>query len=121
MANSHASFSIYTVIIIALIGLSYLGYREINTYIQRKSFKKLHNCEPEFHELPKKDPVMSLDFLVKVIGAAKKQKLLEFFDSLFYEVGRTYTQRTLCKTHLNLHTSESENFKCVLSTRFEDW
>ncbi|KAL7910137.1 cytochrome P450 [Trichoderma velutinum] len=68
---------------------------------------------------PHRDPILGLDILRISVKALKEYKLLELWDQLLNTYNGTYWFSSTGKWMLI--TSEPENFKALLSTRFEDW
>ncbi|KAK4063479.1 uncharacterized protein Triagg1_9356 [Trichoderma aggressivum f. europaeum] len=67
---------------------------------------------------PHRDPILGLDILRISVKALKEYKLLELWDKLLNTYG-TYWFNSTGKWMLI--TTEPENLKALLSTRFEDW
>ncbi|KAH6605190.1 hypothetical protein Trco_006897 [Trichoderma cornu-damae] len=68
---------------------------------------------------PHRDPIFGLDLLRVTAKALKEYRLLQMWDDLLHNFGGTYWFNAMGKWMVL--TSEPENFKAILSTRFEDW
>ncbi|EHK18878.1 uncharacterized protein TRIVIDRAFT_210109 [Trichoderma virens Gv29-8] len=68
---------------------------------------------------PHRDPILGLDMLSISVKALKEYRLLQLWDDLLKTYNGTYWFSSMGKWMLI--TSEPENLKTLLSTRFEDW
>jgi len=115
-AQHPTSAAITFVTAIAL--LSYYAYSQYYLNHTRRAFKLRHGCQPPASEMTGAGP-LGLVNLYKVIKKKNQNKLLEFFDERHTELGSTYVDANVMRKLVV--TNDSENIKCALATRFEDW
>lgn len=105
-------------LLVALGALSYFIYARLQLESQQKAFKLKHGCQPAQSALPCRDG-FGMAFLYDILGAARKHDILGFFNRLFEKYGSTYVAWSVPR--VAILSNDSENMKCVLSTRFDDW
>ncbi|KAF2093250.1 cytochrome P450 52A12 [Rhizodiscina lignyota] len=93
-------------------------YHYIVVSKSRSQSKAQHGCQP-CRVLPVKDPIFASDQIIALLRAFKNKKALEDRKKLVDYFGNTYVVKSL--TQMTFYTSEPENIKAMLSTKFPDY
>ncbi|KAF5639064.1 cytochrome P450 monooxygenase 52A13 [Fusarium sp. NRRL 52700] len=105
--------------LLTIYTLCIIGGR-IATNRARRKFREEHGCAPVTCQLPLKDPLFGIDFILKLMKVFKEKRLLETFANDFYKtVGITFlVERGSQQT---IFTIDPENIKTVLVLKFKDY
>ncbi|KAL5086822.1 cytochrome P450 [Trichoderma sp. SZMC 28011] len=116
-ANEHLTpFASYASLGVAIVLVPVFALLRRNHHYLRGT--RVNGCKPA-NVYPHRDPILGLDILRISVKALKEYKLLELWDKLLNTYNGTYWFSSTGKWMLI--TSEPENFKTLLSTKFEDW
>lgn len=85
----------------------------------RQELERNNKCLPPRGIYRNLDPFMALDMILSIISAARKKKLLDWFNGNFQTYGPTYIVSTVPR--YIIHTTEAENIKTAFSLKFDDW
>ncbi|KAL0937393.1 cytochrome p450 52e1 [Colletotrichum truncatum] len=112
LASSHA---LAKPIIAALLALpSLILYKKAQYLLQMKA----RGCA-EAPAYPHKDPIVGSDWVRASLVKQKENTLLEWWQTLFADLGNTWWVKT--PTTWVLMTCEPENLKAILASNFADW
>ena len=87
-------------------------------WLTSRRYHRLHGTEPPV-KLSKLAPPSGGSFYKETMQAFREHRLLELIQKRHEAAGYTYQTRTLGSHVIN--TSEPENIKAILATRFEDY
>jgi cytochrome P450 len=85
----------------------------------RQELERINKCLPPRGVYRNLEPFIAFDMILSLLSAARKKKMLEWFDGNFQTYGPTFVVRTIPK--YAVHTIEADNIKTAYSLRFEDW
>ncbi|KAG9529085.1 cytochrome P450 alkane hydroxylase-like protein, partial [Aureobasidium melanogenum] len=111
-----------TVAAIGTVLLGSLVYVALGWYKLRQSRQELernNKCLPPRGVYRNLEPFIALDMILSVLSAARKKKLLEWFNGNFQTYGPTFVVSTVPR--YAFHTTEAENIKTAFSLKFDDW
>lgn len=105
------------VTLLTIYTLHIIGTR-ITTKRARRKFREQHGCAPVTYQLPLKDPIFGIDFILKLMRVFKEKRLLETFANDFYKtIGITFlVERGSQQT---IFTIDPENIKTVLALKVQ--
>ncbi|KAG9652731.1 cytochrome P450 alkane hydroxylase-like protein, partial [Aureobasidium melanogenum] len=111
-----------TVVAIGTVLLGSLVYVAFGWWKLRQSRQELERnskCLPPRGVYRNLEPFIALDMILSVLSAARKKKLLEWFNGNFQTYGPTFVVSTVPR--YAVHTIEAENVKTAFSLKFDDW
>ncbi|KAI4758564.1 cytochrome P450 52A1 [Aureobasidium sp. EXF-3400] len=85
----------------------------------RQELERVNKCLPPRGVYRNLEPFIAFDMILSLLSAARKKKMLEWFDGNFQTYGPTFVVRTIPK--YAVHTIEADNIKTAYSLKFEDW
>jgi cytochrome P450 len=85
----------------------------------RQELERINKCLPPRGIYRNLEPFLALDMVLSLLSAAKKKKLLQWFNGHLQTYGPTYVVSTIPK--YAIHTIEAENIKTAYSLKFDDW
>ncbi|KAK8078301.1 cytochrome P450 52A12 [Apiospora saccharicola] len=104
--------------------------RSVNLYLARRRFKQQHGCQPVRSWFYNRDPILGLDAIYNMLQRSKAGTVLEWIHWRNRTYGPTFG------TRMGMHlpswmggsasgyafsTTDPENIKAVLATRFKDY
>ncbi|KAK7949219.1 uncharacterized protein PG986_010105 [Apiospora aurea] len=102
--------------------------KRTNLYLTRRRFKQAHACRPVQRRFPNRDPILGLDAIYSQIQRAKAGTMLEWLHWRNSTYGPTFAARMGLRFPGWLGggadafvTTDPENIKTVLATRFKDY
>lgn len=99
---------------LAYVALGWLKLRRL-----RQELEQNHKCLPPCGVYRNLDPFIPLDMVLSLLSAARKKRLLAWFDGHFQTYGPTFVVSTVKRSAF--HTIEAENIKTAFSLKFDDW
>ncbi|KAK8040017.1 cytochrome P450 [Apiospora rasikravindrae] len=125
-ASMGASSQLLLGLICAL--LLVLAVKRANLYLARRRFKQQHGCRPVQRSFRNRDPILGLDAVWNQIQRSKAGTLLEWLHWRNLTYGPTFAARMglrfpgwLGGGADAIVTTDPENIKTVLATRFKDY
>lgn len=110
----------------ALLGLFILSYSArsiwgtISIIKARRKFRAEKGCYPVTCQLPLRDPIFGIDFILDLIRLFKEKRFLSTFANQYYgKIGNTFSISR--GTQQTIFTVEPENIKTVLAVNFKDF
>lgn len=85
----------------------------------RQELERINKCLPPRGVYRNLEPFIAFDMILSLLSAARKKKMLEWFNRNFQTYGPTFVVRTIPK--YAIHTIEADNIKTAYSLKFEDW
>jgi cytochrome P450 len=85
----------------------------------RCELERINKCLPPRGVYRNMEPFIALDMILSLLSAARKKKLLQWFNGHFRTYGPTYVVSTV--PAYAIHTIEAENIKTAYSLKFDDW
>ncbi|KAH0275474.1 cytochrome P450 alkane hydroxylase-like protein, partial [Aureobasidium melanogenum] len=104
---------------VLLGSLAYFAFGWWKLKQSRQELERNSKCLPPHSIYPNLDPFLALDMVLSVLSAARKKKLLEWFNGNYQKYGPTFVVSTIPR--YAIHTIEAENIKTAFSFKFEDW
>lgn len=104
----------------ALVGsLVYIAFGWWKLRQSRQELERSNKCLPPRGVYRNLEPFVALDMTLSLLSAARKKKLLEWFNGNFQTYGPTFVVSTVPR--YAVHTIEAENIKTAFSLKFDDW
>lgn len=96
----------------------YTAVRRLQLHNERKQFKAANGCQPPQSTMRN---LFGLEFMFRAVRAFGKHRFLAWQSSLYKDRGRTFTIKFHLTNSMAVFTSDSENIKALLATKFDDW
>ncbi|KAI1170323.1 cytochrome P450 alkane hydroxylase-like protein [Nemania sp. FL0916] len=103
---------------LAALLLGVVASRLLLTTISRRRFSAQHHCGAPRSRYPHRDP-FGVDFVRAQVKALREKRLLDQIHDNHVRLGTTFTARAF--TQPFVATTDPENIKTVLATRFKDY
>ena len=108
LVNGYIGFQLWTYV-----------YSSVVQHRRHKAFQRAHGCKPGV-AYRQYEPLIGLDFVIRMVMAARNHRFLEMFRDVFNEYGSTWATSSMLKGSMII-TNEPENLRAVQATNFDDW
>lgn len=105
--------------LVIVIYVSVSAYKKLLLAASRRKMKLEHNCQPSHHHLAFMDPIFGLDRIYEALKAGKEKRSMEMMQNRYHKYGKTFTGKLMMVNFIS--STEPENIKTVLSTKFRDF